>query len=81
MTQEQQEQIDTISTISIRYHKLHYTAEEAERAIRKLNAELFPDFITKEEIDVLENARNIMLKIFGKTNQSDAIKYYNELKK
>ena len=37
------------------------------------------NFLTKEEMDIVEKARHIMCHISGNTHQSDAVKYFNKI--
>lgn len=74
-----QAQINQLATITTRYTTLRIAAAEAEKAIRNVKFELFTDFLSKEELDIVEKARHIMCHISGNTHQHDAVKYFNKI--
>ena len=74
-----QQQVNQLATITTRYNTLRIAADEAEKAIRNVKFELFTDFLSKEEMDIIEKARHIMCHISGNTHQSDAVKYFNKI--
>lgn len=73
-------EIGTLTNIATKYSELKNSAAHAQRIVRDVKFKLFPNFITAEEIEVLNNAIAVLVKIQNNATQSDAIKCYIEYK-
>ncbi|MBK9723318.1 MAG: hypothetical protein IPO78_17280 [Saprospiraceae bacterium] len=67
--------INETATIVNRYEKLNEAATKAEKGIKELEFNLFAGFLTTEQMQILKQAKDIIIKIQSNSGFHDALYY------